>query len=72
MANNVGLRRHRAKAAPAGSARAAKRLRPRNKQLLHWLDSWLATPDDRGESWWNKFEADLSRDRLTIQYPRMG
>ena len=41
------------------------RIRPRNQMLLKWLDSWLATPDDRGEEWWKEFEADLEKRRLT-------
>jgi hypothetical protein len=35
--------------------------------LLEWLDSWLATPDDRGEEWWKEFEADLEKRRLTFR-----
>jgi len=42
---------------------AESRLRPQNKKLLRWLDSWLATPDDRGEAWWSEFEADLEDQR---------
>ena len=72
MTNPPTLRRRKPKARMAGSASVETRLRPENKRLLHWLDWWLATPDDRGESWWNEFEADLQSNRVTFQPTRTG
>ncbi|HUI43912.1 MAG TPA: hypothetical protein VL523_18270 [Terriglobia bacterium] len=49
----------------AGSS--AARLRPQNKRLLKWIDRWLDSPDDRGDAWWNEFEADLHNHRVTFR-----
>ena len=48
------------------------RLRAQNKKLLRWLDSWLATPDDQGEQWWNEFEADLEGQSVTFRPTKAG
>jgi hypothetical protein len=48
------------------------RLRAQNKKLLRWLDSWLATPDDRGEKWWSEFEADLKGQDLSFRPTKAG
>ncbi|HUY14836.1 MAG TPA: hypothetical protein VMX16_14580 [Terriglobia bacterium] len=66
MASLSTLRKRKPKATALGSARVERRLRPQNKKLLQWLDSWLAAPDDRGERWWEDFEADLQGDRVTF------
>ena len=57
------------RAKPKSVARRAvePRLRPQNKELLHWLDSWLATADDHSQAWWAEFEADLQRRRVTFR-----
>ncbi len=48
------------------------RLRAQNKKLLRWLDSWLATPDNQGERWWNEFEADLQAQAVTFPPTEAG
>ena len=72
MANTVGMPKRKAKMASGSPARAGRALRPQNRKLLRWLDSWLATPDDRGENWWSEFEADLMRNPVTLRFPRTG
>ena len=72
MAGLGTLRKHRSKARVPGSGRAKKPLRAQNKKLLQWLDSWLATQDDRGESWWEDFETDLKGHRLTFRPTQTG
>jgi hypothetical protein len=60
---------------PKSAARRAgvqMRLRPQNRKLLRWLDSWLATPDDLGEAWWSEFEADLQAHRMTFRPMQAG
>ena len=49
MANTPTLRKQQSKPAASGADRPASHLRPQNRKLLKWLDSWLVTPDDRGE-----------------------
>lgn len=66
------LRRGKSKSLVTDSSGAARRLRPRNTKLLQWLDSWLATPDDRGETWWKDFEADLELHRATFNPGETG
>jgi hypothetical protein len=41
-------------------------LRPQNQQLLALLAAWVAEPDDRGDAWWDDFEAELAANRLVI------
>ena len=67
MAGLPTLRKPKPKARGLGPARVKKPLRVRNKKLLRWLDSWLAAPDDRDESWWEDFEADLEGHRVTFR-----
>jgi len=57
----------RPKTSRSNSAQVTARVRSQNKKLLRWLDSWLATPDDRGEDWWNEYEADLQSNRVTLR-----
>jgi hypothetical protein len=52
--------------------RGTPRLRPQNKKLLRWLDSWLATPDDRGESWWTEFQADVRSHPVAFRPTQAG
>ena len=52
--------------------RPTAHLRPQNRKLLKWLDSWLATPDDRGEKRWNGFEDDLRNQRTTFRPAQTG
>jgi len=66
------LGKRKPKARALGSARVKKRLRAQNKRLLQWLDSWLAAPDDRGESWWEDFEADLEGHRVGFRPTQTG
>jgi hypothetical protein len=72
MANTPTVRRHQPKPTVSGAVRATARLRPQNRKLLKWLDSWLATPDDRGEKWWNGFEDDLRNQRTTFRPSQTG
>jgi hypothetical protein len=60
------------KSAAARRRRDARRLRPQNMKLLRWLDSWLATPDDRGETWWTEFQADLQGHRMNLRTTQAG
>jgi hypothetical protein len=66
------LGKRKPKARALGSAREKKPLRAQNKKLLQWLDSWLAAPDDRGESWWEDFEADLQGHRVGFRPTQTG
>ena len=66
MADTADLRKPKPDSASRGPARAGRSLRSQNRKLLRWLDTWLATPDDRGENWWSEFEADLRRNRVTF------
>jgi len=63
MPRHSVLRQRRSKRA-AAVAGGVRRLRAQNRKLLAWLDSWLATPDDRGEQWWKEFEADIKNHRV--------
>ncbi len=64
MATATTIRKPRKAARPH---REPARLRSQNRKLLDWLDSWLATPDDRGEHWWAEFQADLDNHRMTFR-----
>jgi hypothetical protein len=66
------LRRGKSKPLVADPGGAARRLRAQNKKLLQWLDSWLATPDERGETWWKEFEADREKHRVTFNRGETG
>ena len=46
---------------------AKERLRPQNKKLLRWLDSWISTPDDRDEKWWTEFDADFAAHTVNLR-----
>jgi len=59
------LRQGRSKRS-AAAGRGERRLHAQNRKLLDWLDSWMTTPDDRGERWWRDFEADLENHRLNF------
>jgi hypothetical protein len=52
--------------------RGAPRLRLQNKKLLRWLDSWLTTPDDRGEAWWIEFQADVQSHPVAFRPTQAG
>jgi hypothetical protein len=67
MANATTVRTLKSKSTASGMGRPATRLRPENRKLLRWLDSWLATPDNRGEKWWSEFEDDLRNHRSTFR-----
>jgi hypothetical protein len=67
MANTPTVSKQRAKPTASGAGRPVARLRPQNRKLLKWLDSWLATPDQRGEEWWNGLENDLRNQRTTFR-----
>jgi hypothetical protein len=69
MATATNLRKRKSRSTPSRRGGAGSRLRPENKKMLRWLDSWLSTPDDRGEAWWREFEADL-HDRPVTFTPR--
>ncbi len=72
MANTITLRKRKPKSTARGPGRMAMRLRAENKKLLRWLDSWLATPDDQGEQWWNEFEADLEGQDVSFRPSKAG
>jgi len=72
MANASTLRKQQSKPAASGAGRPTSHLRPQNQKLLKWLDSWLATPDDRGEKWWNGFEDDLRNQRTAFRPTQTG
>ena len=73
MANTPVARRQQSKSTASGAGRpTTARLRPQNRKLLKWLDSWLATPDNRGEKWWNGFEDDLRKHRTTFRPTQTG
>ncbi len=72
MANPTTLRKSKPKWSAQGSGEIEVGLRAQNKKLLRWLDSWLATPDDRGEKWWSEFEADLEAQTVTFQPTKAG
>ena len=67
MANTPIVRKQQAKSTASVAGRPAARLRPQNRKLLKWLDLWLATPENRGEDWWNRFEDDLRNHRTTLR-----
>jgi hypothetical protein len=72
MANTPTLRKRQSTPIASGGGRTDARLRPQNRKLLKWLDSWLATPDHRGEEWWNEFEDDLRSHRTTFGPTQTG
>jgi hypothetical protein len=72
MANTPTVRRQLSKPTAAGNGRTTPRLRRRNRKLLKWLDSWLATPDNRGEEWWTGFEDDLRNHCPTFNPTQAG
>jgi hypothetical protein len=72
MANTPTVRKLQSKPTASGAGRPPAHLRPQNRKLLKWLDSWLATPDDRGEKWWNGFEDDLRNQRTTFRPAQTG
>jgi hypothetical protein len=67
MANTPTVRKQPSKLTATGAERSPIRLRPQNRKLLKWLDSWVATPDDCGEKWWTEFEHDLGNHRTTFR-----
>lgn len=72
MANTPTVRRQQSKRAASGAGRPPDRLRPQNRKLLKWLDSWLATPDQCGEKWWDAFEDGLRDQRMTFRPAQTG
>jgi len=66
------LRPGKSKPLATDSGGAARRLRAQNKRLLHWLDSWQATSDDRGDTWWKEFEADRKKHRAAFNLGKTG
>ena len=72
MANAPTLRKQQSKPAASRAGRPTSHLRSQNRKLLKWLDSWLATPDDRGEKWWNGFEDDLRNQRTAFRPTQTG
>lgn len=42
-------------------------VREENRRALALLDAWLSEPDDLGEDWWEEFEQEMYKHRLTIQ-----
>jgi len=72
MANTPTVRRQQSKRAASGAGRPPARLRPQNRKLLKWLDSWLSTPDNRGDKWWDAFENDLRDQRMTFRPTQAG
>jgi hypothetical protein len=72
MANATTLRRRQSKSSASGAGRPNVPLRSQNRKLLKWLDSWLSTPDDRDEKWWNGFEDDLRNHRSTFTPTQTG
>lgn len=44
----------------------AKAMPPRNQELLRLLKDWMSAPDDLGEEWWEEFDRDLARNRLSL------
>jgi len=67
MANSTTARKQQSNSTASGAGRPTERLRPQNRKLLKWLDSWLATPDNRGERWWKGFEDELRSHRITFR-----
>ncbi len=41
-------------------------LSSRNRRALALLRDWMAEPDELGSAWWDAFERDLARNRLTL------
>jgi len=41
-------------------------LSPQNKQALALLKAASEQPDDKGDAWWDDFEAELRQNRLTF------
>ncbi|MGO8786884.1 MAG: hypothetical protein ACLQVL_05805 [Terriglobia bacterium] len=72
MANAPTVRKQQSTPTACGAGRPTAHLRPQNRKLLKWLDSWLATPDDRGEKRWNGFEDDLRNQRTTFRPAQTG
>jgi hypothetical protein len=72
VATATTLRKRKSKSAAARQGGEETRLRPENKRLLRWLDSWLSAPDDRGEAWWTEFEADLQDRPVTFRPSQVG
>ncbi len=72
MANTPTVRKQQSKPTASGAGRPTARLRPQNRKLLKWLDSWLATPDNRGEEWWNAFEHNLHNQRTAFRPTQTG
>lgn len=40
---------------------------PENRELLAWLEGWLAHPDELGSDWWDAFEQELRDSRVTFE-----
>ncbi len=72
MASTTTVRKQQSKPTESCDGRPVARLRPQNRKLLKWLDSWLSTPDNRGEEWWNGFEDDLQNHRTTFGPTQTG
>jgi hypothetical protein len=66
------LRRGKSKSPVADSSGVSRRLRAQNKKLLQWLDSWFATPDERGEALWIEFELGREKRRVTFNRGETG
>ena len=72
MANTPTVSRQGSNSTTSNVGRAPARLRPQNRKLLKWFDSWLATPYSRGEKWWNEFEDDLRNHRTSFGPTQTG
>ena len=72
MANTPTVRRQQSTRAASAAGRPPARLRPQNRKLLKWLDSWLSTPDNLGDKWWDAFENDLRDQRMTFRPTQTG
>ena len=70
MATTITLRKPKSTA--SHQRRKTLRLRAQNKKLLRWLDTWLATPDDRGEAWWAEFEAEVQNRAVALRPAEAG
>lgn len=42
-------------------------IQKRNEEARELLRQWYATPDDKGDEWWDEFERELKANRVTFR-----
>lgn len=63
------MRGHKTGSRTSTASGAVEPLRPENQHLLAFLDELIATPDDKGPTWWEEFRSFLKTTQLRLGPP---